>query len=450
MSATETISKWIVNTNYESIPPEAIQAAKESYFDCLGLALSGSVQPLGRIIHKYVTEQGGNPEATLLGSGNKDPVANAALANGTFGCALDLDPGPLMVALAPAILAVGERVGASGRDLLEAFVVGSELGLVLEEISHQNLLQRGLHTIGGGRIAVATACAKLLKMDHHETAMAMGMAASTEAGVTSNMGTMTKPFHAGLIAKDGVMAASLIELGLTANDHVLDHPGGWYGATMAEGVPDMNGPANDLGTPFRIQDTKYIRQYPCCRINHGMLDSILGLMEEHRFDHRDVECLEMVQFHGSVVMLYLEPQNEHQARFSALYNAAAALVEGNMGIESFTLEKVNDPVIIETMGKVRINVKTRWQERPGDDQAGIPVTIRLKDGRILEHITPMGQIRGTQKNPLGMDDIVNKFRKNAGYALPSQGVDQAIKVWWDMEQVKDVGEAVKTLVADGA
>ena len=330
MGATETVSKWVVNTSYEDIPPEALKAAKES---CLGLALSGSVQPLGRIIHKYVAEQGGKPEATVLGSGLRAPVSNAALANGTFGCAMDLHPGPLIVALAPALLGVGEKVGASGRDILEAFVVGFELGRVLEELSRDNLQQRGIEaTIGGARMAVATACAKLLKLDHHQTAMAMGLATSMEADLVSNQGTMTKPLHAGLIGKDGVMAACLVELGFTGLDHVLDHPSGWYGATMAEGIPDMSGPANKLGNPFRIQDSKYVRQYPCCRSNHGMLDSILGLMREHKFDYRDVDSLEMDQSYGSIVMLYLEPQDEHQARFSALFNAAASLVTARSGL----------------------------------------------------------------------------------------------------------------------
>ena len=333
MGATETVSKWVVNTSYEDIPPEALKAAKESYLDCLGLALSGSVQPLGRIIHKYVAEQGGKPEATVLGSGLRAPVSNAALANGTFGCAMDLHPGPLIVALAPALLGVGEKVGASGRDILEAFVVGFELGRVLEELSRDNLQQRGIEaTIGGARMAVATACAKLLKLDHHQTAMAMGLATSMEAGLVSNQGTMTKPLHAGLIGKDGVMAACLVELGFTGLDHVLDHPSGWYGATMAEGIPDMSGPANKLGNPFRIQDSKYVRQYPCCRSNHGMLDSILGLMREHKFDYRDVDSLEMDQSYGSIVMLYLEPQDEHQARFSALFNAPASLVTARSGL----------------------------------------------------------------------------------------------------------------------
>ena len=113
---------------YEDIPPDAVKAAKETVFDCLGLMLAGSTEPLGEIIQTYVEGQGGPAEATVLGAGLKTSPANAALANGTMGMALDYDPEPQMMAIAAASLAVAEKTGASGRDLLEAFVVAAELG----------------------------------------------------------------------------------------------------------------------------------------------------------------------------------------------------------------------------------------------------------------------------------------------------------------------------------
>ena len=449
MGATETIARWIVDTSYEDIPIEAVQAARECYLNCVGLALSGSVQPLGKMITDYVREQGGAEESTVLGPGIRVPAGSAALANGTFGCAMDLDPGPTMEGMATALLAVGERIGASGRDLLEAFVMGNELAVALEAVSHSTLQDRGLHAIGGGRISVAAACSKLLDFDAHKTAMAMGLATSTEGGLVSNQGTMTKPLHAGLIAKDGVMAALLVEKGFTGLDHVFDHPSGWYGAGLSEGTADMNPVAEALGNPIRIQNTKYVRRYPCCRTNHGMLDSILGLMREHNFDHEGVESLEMVQQYGSIVMLFGEPEDDDQARFSALFCSAAALVDGKIGIDTFTEEKVKDPVIKQTMDKVRINVRARWQESRDDYSAGIPVTIRLKDGRVLEHRTPEDQIKGGQKNPMGMEWIMGNFRENAGMALPESMVERALETWVKVDEVKDLGSAVKTLVAGG-
>ena len=115
---------------------KAIRVANESCFDLLGVILAGSKQPLGDLIQQYVGDQGGVPEATILSSGIKTTLPNAALANGTMGHALDYDDfggcGHPTVAIFPALLAIGEHLGSGGRDLLEAYVIGCELGLALQ------------------------------------------------------------------------------------------------------------------------------------------------------------------------------------------------------------------------------------------------------------------------------------------------------------------------------
>ena len=149
MGATETIARWVVNTNYEDIPPDAIRVANESCFDLLGVILAGSVQPVGQIIQKYVNDQGAVPEATVLSGGNQTTLANAALANGTMGHALDYDDfggfGHPTVAIFPALLAIGEQAGATGRDLLEAYVIGCEVGLALQHTTKYKQMDKGFH-----------------------------------------------------------------------------------------------------------------------------------------------------------------------------------------------------------------------------------------------------------------------------------------------------------------
>ncbi len=136
MGATETVSKWIVDTSYEDIPPDAIRVANESCFDLLGVILAGSTEPVGDIIQKYVAELGGSPDATVLASGMRSSLQNAALANGTMGHALDYDDfggfGHPTVAIFPALLALAESTGATGRDLIEAYVIGCEIGMAIQ------------------------------------------------------------------------------------------------------------------------------------------------------------------------------------------------------------------------------------------------------------------------------------------------------------------------------
>ena len=405
---------------------------------------------MGNTGQEYVSAQGGPSQATVLTSGVKTSVPNAALANGTMGMALDYDPEPQMMAICCALLAVAEDLGAAGRDLLEAFVVGSELGWVLGNIVLADMERRGLHHQGFmGSIAVAAACAKLLKLDQQHTAMVMGMAGSMGGGLLQSEGTMTKPLLGGLIARDGVIAAQLVTMGMTTGERLFDDPSGFCGTNITEGVYDLTEMAQNLGRPFRIQEFKYVRQYPCCRANHGVLDSILGLMLEEQFDFRDVERVELDQPYNSLVMRFDRPGNEHQARFSIRFNIAAALVDGKVGIDTFTPDKIQEPAVQDTMSKVHINIQTQWESVVGAGNAGVPVKIQLKDGRMLARSTAPDQILGSYKNPLGLDYIVGKFRENSALALPEAQVDKAIETWSPLGEVGDIIQAIKPLVADG-
>ena len=404
MGATETIAKWIVNTNYEDIPPEAIRVANESCFDLLGVILAGSVQPVGQIIQKYVSNQGAAPEATILSGGGQSTLANAALANGTMGHALDYDDfggfGHPTVAIFPALLAIGEHSGSTGRDLLEAYVVGCEVGLALQHTTKYKQMDKGFHSTAViGRLACTAACAKLLNLDEYQTTMALGMAGSMASGLIHNFGTMTKPLHAGLTGRDGVTAVQLAQMGLTAGDQVVEHPFGFAATVLGEGIYDLDDMADNLGKPFRTQDALIIKKYPCCGGNHAMLDSLFSLMRDNDFGVDDVANAEIDQSYYSVVMLYQEPEDELKGKFSAKYNVAAALVDGEVKVDTFTQEKIGDPVINEAMGKVRTRVMAKSEELQTEAADGLKVKITLKDGRVFEHTTARADILGSQKIP---------------------------------------------------
>ena len=454
MGATDTIANWIVNTSYEDIPPDAVRVAKESCFDCIGVILAGAAQPVGQLIQSYVAEQGGKPEATVLASGLRTSMSNCALANSTMGHALDYDDfggfGHPTIAIFPPLMALGEKLGASGLELLEAYVLGCELGNVLYSSGKHNNLVRGFNTTAAiARVASAAACARLMKLDQYKTTMALGIASAMASGLIHNFGTMAEPLHAGLTARDGLMAAQLAHMGLTAGEQVFDHPLGFASKISEDATYGLDEMAAGLGKPFRTQESLMIKKYPSCAANHGLTDSILTLMREHEFDYRDVESVEVAQSYVSVAMLYVQPEDGLQGKFSALFNTAAALVDGKVGIDTFTRQKIDDPVIQDTMSKVRLNVQSKWEEGSADySGSGTPVKIRLKDGRVLEHTTNRGEFLGSQRNPWGFDNIAGKFRANALLSLPPDKVDRAVEVWSAMEEVEDVSQAVKTLVAD--
>ena len=454
MGATEMVAKWIVDTTYEDIPPDAIRVANESCFDLLGVILAGSTQPVGDIIRGYAGDLGGAPEATVLATGERTSALNAALVNGTMGHALDYDDfggfGHPTVAIFPALLALGESIGATGRDLMEAYIIGCEVGLAVDYATHYHgqQMHRGFHSTAIlGRLAAAAACAKLLKLDEQQTTMALGMAGSMAGGVIHNFGTMTKPLHAGMTCRDGVMAAQLAQRGFTAGDQILEHPVGFTATVIGDEHTDLAAAAERLGKPFRVSDALVIKKYPSCGGNHAMLDSVFALMREHNFSHQDVANAEVVQSYASTVMLYEEPETDLKGKFSAKYNMAAALVDGQIGIDTFTSDRVAADDVQSMMERVRMRVQSKWERGGGTVSKGVPIRITLKDGRVFEHETPRGEILGSQLNPWGMENIAGKFRENAGLALADDRIDDAVQQWRDVTQVNDVGAAIRgTLV----
>ena len=453
MGATEKIASWIVNTDYEDIPPDAIRVANESCFDLLGVILAGSTEPVADIIQQYVADQGGVDEATVLASGQRSTSSQAALANGTMGHALDYDDfggfGHPTVAIFPALMALGEKTGATGRDLLEAYVVGCEIGLALQHYTKYNQMEKGFHaTAVIGHIACTAACTKLLGLDERQTTMALGMAGSMAGGLIHNFGTMTKPLHAGLVCRDGITAAQLAQRGLTSGENIIEHPLGFARTVLGPGIYDLEDMSDNLGEPFRVQDALMIKKYPCCGGNHSMLDSLFSLMREHDFTYDDVVSAEVAQPYLSIVMMYGEPDTGLQGKFSSQYAVAAALVDGDMGIDTYTDEKVQEPVIKEAMQKVNQRVVAKAEELSVDFDQGIPVKITLKDGRVLEHSTTRQNILGSQHNPWGFDNIKAKFEVNAALALGRERIAETVDTWSDIAQVQDISEAIqRTLVS---
>ena len=280
--------------------------------------------------------------------------------------------------------------------------------------------------------------------------MALGMAGSMSSGLIHNFGTMTKPLHAGLSCRDGVTAAQLAQRGLTAGDQIIEHPFGFANTVLGEGIYDLDAMAENLGKPFRIQDALMIKKYPCCGGNHAMLDSLFGMMRDNNFTYEDVASAEVDQSYLSVVMLYQEPDDALKGKFSAKYNVAAALVDGEVAIGTFKDEKIADATIQETMGKVRTRVMAKAEEGLADHSKGLPIRITLKDGRVFEHTTPRANILGSQGNPWGFDSIKSKFEVNAGMVLSEEGVAQAVETWSDITQVEDLSGAIKSTLVGGS
>ena len=282
---TELIADFIVNTTYEALPEKAIQIAKMSLIDSIGACLAGSTTDAGQIITDYLREEKGHPEATVIAKGFKTSAVDAALANGTMMHALDYDDtsenffGHPTTVILPAVMAVGEWMKISGKEALLAYILGYEIGNKIGYGMGSTPFDTGWHATGiFGALAAVAASAKVLKLNAHQTRMAIGIAASLASGLRQNVGTMTKPLHAGNAARSGVFAAILARKGFTADQAILEAPIGYahvFGGAAATSLERMT---NNLGSPFEIvSGPPIIKLYPSCRATAGPLDAILNI-----------------------------------------------------------------------------------------------------------------------------------------------------------------------------
>src|SRR6476469_8243077 len=180
MGATEKIAQFIVDTSFEGIPRAAIEKSKRTALDCIGAALAGVGEPVSQTITNYATKLGGSAQASVFGAGLKISVSDAALANGCIAHALDYDDcgvkiGHPSVLVLPAVLSLGEHLGASGQEILAAYILGLEVEGKLALHADFKLMQARLnHQTWYGSIGAAAACAKLLKLDIAKTRIALG------------------------------------------------------------------------------------------------------------------------------------------------------------------------------------------------------------------------------------------------------------------------------------
>lgn len=393
--------------------------------DSIGVMLAGVTSEAGAAVLRYAGSTGTGP-CWSPGRRNGASAEVAAMVNATLGHALDFDDalpgsGHLAVPTLAATLATADAGGhpLTGADLVSAFVVGFEVAAKLGKAFGVEHYRRGWHpTVTGGTFGATAAAATVLGFDPVRTARAFGIAGSLTAGVMKNFGTMTKPLHSGLAARNGVAAALLVDAGMSASEDVFDGPGGLfdlYGFGAAR--PDV---LQNLGAPWSlIEPGTALKRYPCCYAAARPIDAVLDLRARHRIQPADVaQIVCLVPKTGLHAMIHRDPATGLNAKFSMEYVLAAALLDGKVDLESFTDSAVHRPDVRALMAKVTTGEEARL--RPEDPEATrsspatggwVEVTIRTNDG--AEHFATVRAPVGSPANPLSMPALVSKIRSCA-------------------------------------
>ena len=414
---TESLARFAEAASRAEVPPAAAQIIRTGVIDNIGTMLAGRNEPVVDILRRHVASRKSSAdEASVLLDLGRAFAADAALINGTSAHALDYDDvalsGHPSTVLVPALLAEGEAIGASGIDLMRAYLAGYEVWAELIGRDAGSYHLKGWHpTAVFGTVGGAAAVACLRKLDFPVCRNAIAIAASMAGGLVANFGTMTKPFHAGHAASSAIEAARLAMLGLTSASDVIEHHAGFLAALSPSGEIDVARPAGKLGKELKILDSGLsIKRYPVCYSTHRTIDAVIDCAARENIAPEKVASVHawigvaqasMLRNHAPVTGL--------EAKFSLEFGVASALVARNVGLAQLNDAFVNDERIRNLMQKVSISTTERLC--PVDQAFAFTdrVEIRLDDGRTIDS----GEIRfarGNAKLPLTEAELGTKFR----------------------------------------
>jgi 2-methylcitrate dehydratase PrpD len=408
--------------------------AHRTFYNWLGCAIGAARHEAADAAIEAVRMLEPAPQATVLGRADKIDMASAALVNGITSHTFDYDDTHLKTIIHPAgpvasaVLALAEQRRASGRDVLDALVLGIDVACRIGNTMYPDHYDRGWHITGStGMLGAAAGCARLLKLDARQTAMALGIAASQPVGLREQFGTMTKPFHPGGAARAGLMSALLASRGFTASPKAIEAPRGFVQVVSDKRA--WNEVTDELGQRFEISFNSY-KPFACGIVIHPSIDACVQLRDKGVMPEQ-VERIEL-RVHSLVLELTgkKEPKDGLQGKFSVYHGCAVGLIYGRAGEEEFSDAVVNDARVVELRGKVQAVVDDSIAEE------SVRVSAVLKDGRRIDvHVE---HAIGSLQRPLTDAQLEAKFRSLVEPVLGGTRAGEITQQCWKLATLSDV------------
>ena len=441
MDVTAKLAQFVSSVGYDQLPSDAVQTARRAFLDCLGVALAGSRERDAQICAEITRQEGAVEESVVFGNGFKSSAQQAAFANGTAAHALDFDHsftamGQPTAPIIPALFSIADALGATGRQMIEAYAAGFEVTAKLVH-SVRESPHDGWHGPGSmGAFGAAAACSKVLGLTAAQTEIAFGITSSMASAIVANFGTMTKPLHVGLAARNGVLAAKLAQSGFTANRQAIEGRFGFFKTFHPSAAVDES-PLEELGKSFAlVTDGIRVKPYPCGGLTHQAIDSILELKAKHDITAEAVQSIDVdVTKHTFDRIVFRIPQNGIQGKFSMNYLLARAIIDGRIGLHIFTDEAIRDPQVLQLAERVQMHLDPNLK---GRDPGGRPcrVTIRLQDGQV--HSREAQHAKGSPGIPLSAAELKDKFMECARKALSQSTAHRALEYIERIDRLEDI------------
>ena len=457
MSLARQLAERVTALRHEDFPPEATAWGKVAVLDTLGVTLAGSDEEAPRIVEDVLELQSGDGPCLIFGASRRVRPLDAALVNGTAAHALDYDNtaknlgGHVSAVMLPALLAAAEAHGAGGRDLLLAHAAGYEVGAAIGRSVNPHHTEKGWHpTATVGVFAVTAACAKLLKLTAGETETALALATSLAAGTKANFGTMTKPLHAGLCARNGLLAVLLARKGFTANPGAFEHKQGYFNVFNGPGNYDAARALAGWGDWEIVSPGASYKIYPCCYSTHAAVEATLNLVRRHGpFDARAVARIDSwTPERGLAHTDRPDPDSPLAAKFSVQYCVARALLHGKVVLDHFEGDTYREPLVRDLLPRVHA-APYAGKLFDEDDPFDAEVKVTLKDGRAFSEKVdrPLGR---TSDNPIAPEHMKAKFEDCATRVLSPKAAAAIVRMVDGFEKMSSVRELTALLDPAGA
>ena len=460
MGATATIANFIVNTKSADFPAGSDEKAIKVIADTFAVILAGVSSEVAEPLQRYLESARESGASPILGTGRTASPETAALINGTYGHSLDYDdvlsmmPAHPSAVILAALLASMNGKPVSGKDFIEAYIIGVEVGGKIGLGMTNEHYQRGYHATGTlALFSGLAALAKLHKLDAPSIQQAMGIAGSMASGLRRNFGTMTKPLHSGLAARSALTAVRLAMAGFTAADDIMEAKAGFYSTYgTADSDPDVT--ASGLGKPFVISSPGIaVKKFPCCYATHRPIDGVLRLRERMGFDAGSVEKIICRMPPGGMhVLIYPRPVTGLEGKFSLPYSIAAGVLDGKFSIWSFSNEAVRRPEIAALYDRIDAHETPtsrgddpQFEKRSSGSRGFVEVEVHLKDGRcdqIRIDVPP-----GSPSRALTWDELHSKFMDCAKQAprISSANAEAAFASIRTLQSVADINAITQQL-----
>jgi 2-methylcitrate dehydratase PrpD len=456
MDVMSALVKNILKTRFNDLPPESVTAAKKGIIDTVGDMIAGSSVRGCQLLVEAIKGIGGKKESTLAIFGGKAPSNLVALANGAMARAMDIDdvndafPLHPDVVIVPTALAMAERNrGTNGLDLITAVALGQDLMVRMAYATKVNPVISGRFNLF--KVFAATGVAgKLMGLNEEQLSNAMGIAYSHLVGDAQSMheGVMTMYIQEGEAAKSGIEAAVFASHGITGTQNVLQGQKGFFQAFEPD--PNLKALTDELGSTFRGTDIA-IKPYASCRSSHEAIDLALSMVKGRSIDASRIKGV-TIRVNDITYNLTCHPVDQKrrpkdriEAQFSIPFTVAAALIRGDFFINELSDEIINNEEILRLAARV-----TPVLDKECQTELALGITameIETLDGQRFSErkLFP----RGNPKNPMSMEDCLEKVKKCVKFAyrpFPDGQIDRILGMLSNLEHLEDVQQLIQLLV----